>query len=217
VDDYDISKKSDTQIAIIEATFQAVAEAGYADLTIDKVNDRFAKSKPLIYYHYEDRQDLVEELLRYAVAKFVEELPEDGEIDSAGETLYTIIDRIFPEQPSEQIIAGRRVITELRGAAAAEPAFQEIFAEFDDKIRAIVKSTIARGILTGEFYRVDAQRVADDFIVLVNGALIVDTSAPETTTATTVKPLYELIQRLEKRAGPDGLPPIDDTQADGAR
>ncbi|RNJ27126.1 TetR/AcrR family transcriptional regulator [Halosegnis longus] len=210
MDDYDISKKSDTQIAIIEATFQAVAETGYADLTIDKVNDRFAKSKPLIYYHYEDREDLVEELLRYAVAKFLKELPDDGEIDSAGETLYTLIDRIFPEQPSEQVVAGRRVITELRGAAVAEPVFQDIFAEFDDQIRAIVKTTIARGVLTGEFHRVDAQRVADDFMVLVNGALLMDTSAPETATTTVVKPLYELIQRLEKRAGPAELPSVDD-------
>jgi len=208
VDDYDISRKSDTQIAIIEATFQAVAENGYTNLTIDKVNDCFEKSKPLIYYHYEDRQELVEELLRYAVTRFLKELPGD-EIDSAGETLYTIIERIFPEDPSSEIIAGRRVIMELRGTAVAEPTFREIFSEFDAELRAAIVSTIERGFLTGEFHRVDAGKVADDFIVLVNGALLINSSTPETTTASLVEPLYELVQRLEKQPSVSKLPAPD--------
>ncbi len=43
----------------MDATYVALCKHGYADLSIQKIADESEKGKSLIYYHYEDKEDLM--------------------------------------------------------------------------------------------------------------------------------------------------------------
>ena len=45
----DPDRSTDTQTAIMDATYRALCEHGYSNLTIDKIDAEFEKSKSLLY------------------------------------------------------------------------------------------------------------------------------------------------------------------------
>ncbi len=59
---------------IMDATYRALCEHGYSDLSIQKIADEFEKGKSLIYYHFDDKQDLMNSFLDYMMEQL-----EDGE------------------------------------------------------------------------------------------------------------------------------------------
>lgn len=50
---------------IMDATYTALCKHGYADLSIQKIADESEKGKSLIYYHYDDKEDLMLAFLDY--------------------------------------------------------------------------------------------------------------------------------------------------------
>jgi AcrR family transcriptional regulator len=62
---------TETQEAIVEATYSAVCEYGYADVTMQDIADRTDRSKAALHYHFDCRADLFREFLSYLHAEFV--------------------------------------------------------------------------------------------------------------------------------------------------
>lgn len=64
----------DTREAIVRATYRALCANGYADTTISAIAAEFEKSKSLLYYHYDGKDDLLEEFLRFVLDQLESEL-----------------------------------------------------------------------------------------------------------------------------------------------
>lgn len=80
----------DTRRAIMEATYCAVCEHGFADVTMQDIADRTDNSKAALHYHYEGRDDLFRQFLSYLHADFVERTA-DPPGDSPAERLLALV------------------------------------------------------------------------------------------------------------------------------
>lgn len=58
-----MSDSADTHDVLMEATYRTLAQSGYEGLTMRAVAERAGKSRGLLHYHFEDKDDLVYSLL----------------------------------------------------------------------------------------------------------------------------------------------------------
>lgn len=70
----------DSTDELMAATCRALCRHGYADLTIQNIADEFEKGKSLIYYHYDDKEDLMVSFLEDMAEKVGEHI-DDGSDD----------------------------------------------------------------------------------------------------------------------------------------
>jgi AcrR family transcriptional regulator len=125
---------------LMAATCRALCRHGYADLTIQKIADEFEKGKSLIYYHYDDKEDLMVSFLEDMADK-VEEHIDDGSDD--------------PEQALEEFLELglgladdgiwelRKALLEVQSAAPYNrefaERFREIHAALQDRLEEILR------------------------------------------------------------------------------
>jgi AcrR family transcriptional regulator len=161
---------SASEEAIMEATYRALLEHGYAGLSVSRIADELDKSKASIYYHYDSKDDLLVAFLEYAVDQFqssvVTETGEDPRAD-----LDTIVEKLLPRQPTEEQRQIQSVVLDLRGQAVTDETFAEKFTEIDARLAETVRAVVERGVDAGEFREVDATRVAEHVLATVNGAM----------------------------------------------
>jgi len=86
----------------MSATYRALREHGYADLTIQQIADEFEKSKSLIYYHYDTRTEL----------------------------LVAFIDHLLTPDLDDETVAFWRAMLELRAQAAHDERIQAAIADY---------------------------------------------------------------------------------------
>lgn len=115
---------------IMDATYKALCVHGYADISIQKIADEFDKGKSLIYYHYDDKEDLMLTFLDFVYDDI--------------EASYTSTEGMTPEERMDDFLKytlGLRdesqwdflkAYLELRAYAAHNEAFAEKFKEIDE-------------------------------------------------------------------------------------
>jgi AcrR family transcriptional regulator len=78
----------DTHEVLMDATYRTLASAGYDDLSLRAVADEAGKSRGLVHYHFESKDDLVLSLLDYLLAGLEADLagavPGEGGTDEEG-------------------------------------------------------------------------------------------------------------------------------------
>ncbi|MFD1643580.1 TetR/AcrR family transcriptional regulator [Halohasta litorea] len=159
----------DTQIAILKATFDALAEHGYADLTIDRIGQYFPKSQGLIFYHYDGKDDLLIDLLDHLLERFEQiGMPVSDEGDSETR-LRSLFDQVIPETSEQPDQKYEKVLIELRTQAAQDEEYQKCFNQSHDIFRESVQQIIQDGIESGDFRETDPDLVADFLVTLVSG------------------------------------------------
>ena len=183
----------DTQTAIMEATYRALCEHGYANLTVDKINAEFAKSKSLLYYHYDDKDEILLNLLEYILDQFSVEDTVDPS-DDPDIQLRTLIEEFLPwtldgEDPEFQV-----AVFELRSQALSDDGYREQFTRGDDLLSETVAGILEAGIEEGVFREVDVDRAAEHVLSALNGAMLRRlTAEDESAVRTTRKSLEEYI------------------------
>ena len=183
-----------TREAIMAATYRALCEHGYADLTIAHIGAEFDKSVSLVYHHYDGKDDLLVDFLGYMLDQFRTEVAvEDGEDPRAQLRASLAGVRTGP------LAADRReftsALTELRAQATHDPAFREQFAKTDAFFRECIASVVRAGIERGVFHEVDPEQVATMLMTAVNGAMLTRV----TTDASVTPVLDELDAYIELR------------------
>jgi len=165
-----MSEAADTREAIMEATFEALVEHGYADLTIQTIADEFEKSKSLLYYHYDTKEALLVDFLRYVTDGFAAEvapLPEDDP-----ETHLTgILDLLVPADLDEEGRARRTALLELRLQAPYHEAYAERFAALDTELEARFEAVLERGV-ESDVFDVDPSVGAHLLTTMANGEML---------------------------------------------
>jgi AcrR family transcriptional regulator len=159
-----------TKAKMMEATYRALCQHGYSDTSISKIAAEFEKSKSLLYYHYENKEDLLEDFLRYILDQLEADL-ESIEVETAHEELVSIVDRLLPEDIDDEQMRFRRAVLEMRAQAPYHDAYREKFARSDKLILSTLVDVIERGIANGEFRSVNSREKAEFVYSFAYGAM----------------------------------------------
>lgn len=165
------AQRDETRTAIMEATYRALCEHGYADLTIDRIDEEFEKSKSLLYYHYDDKDEILLNLLEYILDQFAVEDTVDPE-DDPDIQLRTFIEAFLPWTLDEEADEFQTAVFELRSQALSDGDYREQFARADALLIETIVSLIEDGIGAGTFREVDTERTAEHIYSTINGAML---------------------------------------------
>ncbi|WP_435145985.1 TetR/AcrR family transcriptional regulator [Halobaculum sp. P14] len=195
---------ANTREAIMRATFFALCEHGYADLTIQRIGDHFDKSKSLLYHHYDSKDDLLLDFLSFTLDRFQASVP-DADADGPEARLETVFDRILAEDVDDDQIGFLEAMTELRAQAAHDDEFRDLFTEHDGLLVDRLSDIVADGVDSGAFRDdVDPDRAAVFLVTTLLGSM---TRRTTTTTSDVAAVRAELDTYVERRLRAD---PADD-------
>ncbi|MFB6141054.1 MAG: TetR/AcrR family transcriptional regulator [Halosimplex sp.] len=161
---------STTREAIMKATYHALCEHGYADLTIQRIGDEFEKSKSLLYHHYDSKDDLLLDFLDFMLERFEDRLPyPQGE--SVTEHLDAILDRVLVAPSAEESGDFAQAMVELRAQASHDAEFRDHFTRSDQFFRKQIARIIREGTEQGVFREVDSRQTAATIHAIVVGTM----------------------------------------------
>ncbi|UIO99782.1 TetR/AcrR family transcriptional regulator [Halobaculum sp. CBA1158] len=173
-DDADPDDERDVDVLIMEATYRALRTHGYAELSVSHIADEFEKSKSLLYYHYDSKDDLIAGFLSFAGDHFIEMLDEaERDADDPVGTLRAFVDLYLGAELDEEMAAAQRLILDLRAQAVSEPRFREEFTRIDRHLRERIVDAVEDGVDTGVFPAdIDPEAVGSYVLATLSGAML---------------------------------------------
>ncbi|MDZ7850458.1 MAG: TetR/AcrR family transcriptional regulator [Halodesulfurarchaeum sp.] len=165
-----LAEPADTRESIMQATYFALCEHGYAGLTIARIAEDFEKSKSLLYHHYDSKDELLLDFLGFMLEEFQRSIPEDGK-EPPEKRLEKIIEGSLEPETWDEGLKFTRAMTELRAQAAHDERFRKHFTDHDRVLRETVVETIETGIGQGVFRDVDVEQVAAFLVAALSGGM----------------------------------------------
>lgn len=161
----------DVREAIMTATYEALCTHGYTDLTAQDIADRTDKSKSLLFYHYDSKEDLVADFIDYLLERH------DDHVEAAAseppvERLATFLDLFLYGPDDTDQTSFHTAMLELRAQAPYNDTYREQFQKSDRRLQATLETILEDGIESGAFVDHDFEAVATLLVTLVNGARI---------------------------------------------
>jgi len=155
---------------LMTATYRALCERGYADLTVRDIGEEFDKSRSLIHYHYGSKEALVLAFIEHFIATYGEEL--DVESGDPRERLEAFVDRFLFGPPESEFDHWDvfRVQYELRAKACRDPDVRKPLETGYRRMEDALASIIADGIDEGVFRAVDPYRTAGLILGVIDAA-----------------------------------------------
>ncbi|WP_247010220.1 TetR/AcrR family transcriptional regulator [Halorientalis litorea] len=156
---------------ILDATYVALCERGYADVTMQDIADHTDKSKATLHYHYDSKRDLMVAFLDYLYEEFTGRVG-DPPGETAPERLDAFIERALspPETDPERRQAFETALLELKAQAPYDEAIRERLVAFDQFLVTRVRDIVADGIESGAFRDVDPADTARFVATTLDGA-----------------------------------------------
>ncbi|SEW31727.1 TetR/AcrR family transcriptional regulator [Natrinema salifodinae] len=158
---------SDPNEEIMRATYRALREHGYADLTIKRIAAEYGKSTAAIHYHYDTKDDLLAAFLDYLLDQFKDAV-HDVETTDPEQRLDLLLDKLLvdPKDHRDLLVA----MLEMRSQAPYEDRFSDRFQQNDEYIRYMLRTVVDHGIQEGVFNDIDAEHAARALMTIVDGA-----------------------------------------------
>ena len=158
---------SDASEEIMRATYRALCEHGYADLTVKRIAEEYGKSTAAVHYHYDTKDDLLAAFLDFVLDQFVDAIHE-VETTHPEQRLELLLDKLLVDLEDHQDLLV--AMLELRSQAPYKDAFSERFEQNDEYVRYLLRTVIDHGIDEGVFTDVDAEHTARALMMIVDGA-----------------------------------------------
>lgn len=152
---------------IMEATYQAVSEHGYGDLTIQAIADEFENSKSLLYYHYDGKDDLLIDFLDYALHRFLDEIHVGDQ--PPAKQLRALVDNLAPKTLDDEPYRVQLAMFELRVNAPHDDDARQQYMEVDRELKELLTEIIQQGIESNAFVAVDPDIEAERLLSLLTG------------------------------------------------
>lgn len=194
---------AETRAAIMYATYHALCEHGYANLTMQKIGDEFSKSKSLVYHLYDGKDELLLDFLEFMLDRFEADVV-GNEPDDAAQCLETVLDHLLPDSVDPDRASFRRALIELRAQAAHDQDYRDHFTRSDQLFHERLAGMIRDGIDQGVFRDVDPDRVASLLLTTIDGALLRAATADDPTAMRATR--EELAEYVESRLLADPAP-----------
>lgn len=148
-----------TREEILNATYRALCEHGYADLTIERIGEQFSKSKSLLYHHYDGKDELLLDFLAFMLEEFERSIPATPDDDPAAH-LDAILERALAPDPSQEHREFESAMAELRAQGSHDERYREYFTRHDRFFRERLADVVRAGVEDGTFRDVEPERVA---------------------------------------------------------
>lgn len=144
---------TEAQEAIVEATYGAVCEYGYADVTMQDIADRTERSKAALHYHFDCRDDLFREFLSYLHAEFVAST-RDPPGETPAERLVALLQTILStpdEQEDTESVRFTTAYLEMKAQAPYNEQLRDGLQRIDEHLVEDVTDLVVAGVEAGEF------------------------------------------------------------------
>jgi len=190
---------ADPNEEIMRATYRALQEHGYADLTIKRIAEEYGKSTAAIHYHYDTKDDLLAAFLDYILDQFQNTVHEVETTDPE-QRLDLLLDKLLVDAQDhlDLLVA----ILEMRSQAPYKEAFRERFQQNDEYVRYMLSTVIDQGIQDGVFNDVDAEHAARALMTIVDGgrtrAVVFDEEASLATARQTAEEYVTAVLAVEQ-------------------
>lgn len=163
----------ETYESLIEATLIALIKHGYSDLTVRDIDDEWEKSRQLINYYFDGKDELLTTVLIDLIGTAEEALDPPSDDDPLSK-LNNVLDTLLLEPTNEEIRYWEflTAIYEMQAQAHRQPAYQEIFNKITDEAIEHLSEIISDGINEGVFRSVDPVAAASLTDTIVTGAHI---------------------------------------------
>jgi AcrR family transcriptional regulator len=162
----DAEAAGDTREAIMGATYRALCKHGYASLTMQDIADEFDKSKSLLHYHYDTKEDLLLAFLDRMIGWLADRTAE-SDTDHPLDRLEEFAGKFVIDPEGETFALA---VLELRVQAVHNEAFREKLRRHHERNVEAVAGIIEDGIEAGVFRDVDADATAELIITVLEGA-----------------------------------------------
>jgi AcrR family transcriptional regulator len=163
--------------ALMRATYRALCEHGYADLTMADIAREADRSTSLLHYHYDTKEGLLVAFLDYLFDEFGDAV-EGADTGDPVERLTTLLDRLLYGPPADEgpfsdgPPAGdgfHTAMLELRAQAPYVPAYREAITSHDDYLHALTVEILDDGMDAGVFDERNPDVVAATLLAAVRG------------------------------------------------
>ena len=154
---------------IMDGVYSALRAHGYADLTMQDIADECSKSKSLLHYHYDTKEDLLVAFLDYIVTDSEERIASRAD-DPPVERLVQFVGWFVftPDEADRE--AFHIALLELRTQGPFNERIREQLARSDRLLRGTVADILADGIEAGVFRDVDVEETAALLGATLDGA-----------------------------------------------
>lgn len=156
---------------ILKATYRALCEHGYDDLTLRDVAAEADRSKASIHYHYESKDQLFVALLEYLSERLGEQVAA-----ADGATPHERLDAVFEVLLGDADASKQSLSTALFEVAVLAPhddAIRERVEAFDELLFERFRAIVAAGVVAGEFdERIDPDVAAETLVTGILGAQV---------------------------------------------
>jgi AcrR family transcriptional regulator len=176
------AKRPPARERILAAAVRRIASDGIDDVRIARIAMDAGVSPPLVHYHFDSRETLLAEALRYSYTRAGDARISEGELPAAthAERLSQMIGQCLPTTP--ELAEDWVLWVELWLRAARHPDMRPVAEELYGRLRDWFAQAITAGIEAGEFTTADPLAVTDRTMALLDGlgirALIGDGSVP---------------------------------------
>ena len=130
---------SDSKDEIMEATYQALCRYGYAELTIEKIAEESEKAKSNIYYHFDDKEELMLAFLDFMKLKLESELEK---FEGHGKERFDDILDLMLGIDDEEMWAFHKSLQDLQARAQYQEEFAEKFKSLDQMLESELLNSI---------------------------------------------------------------------------
>jgi len=164
----------DTQEAIMQATYRALCTHGYSNLTMQSIADEFDKTKGVIHYHYDTKEELLVAFLEYLLDAFERNIAIDEQHDPVTR-LDALIDTLLfgpPERAEFDHWELTTAMLEIRSEAPHNEEFRRQLSHNYETIETMVTAIIEEGIDQGFFRDINVEAVTTLLLTTINGARI---------------------------------------------
>jgi AcrR family transcriptional regulator len=152
---------------IMEATYRALCEHGYADLTMQRIADESDRSKAALHYHYDTKAELLLAFLEHMADWFESELPTDSAPPE--ERIRSVVAAVFDRARTDRGEYATALL-EIKAQAPYDDAYRARLRELDERLRRTVADAVRDGVDAGEFADADPEAVARFVATAMNGA-----------------------------------------------
>ncbi len=168
---------------ILAAAVQRIASDGIDGVRIARIAMDAGVSPPLVHYHFDSRETLLAEALRYSYTRAGDARISTGELPAAthAERLRSMIGQCLPATP--ELAEDWVLWVELWLRAVRHPELRPVAEELYARLREWFADEISAGVESGEFEAgIDVEAVTDRTLALLDGfgvrTLIGDSSVP---------------------------------------
>ncbi|MFC6826941.1 TetR/AcrR family transcriptional regulator [Halopelagius fulvigenes] len=162
---------TDTQEAIMEATFRALSKHGYSELRMRDIGDEMEMTRQVIHYHFDGKYDLMSRFLEYIIQQYEGSVEVDPDAPPREELDARIDQCLFgPEFEDFGHWDRMKVYHELFTHAQNDEQHREIFNDHYERIRSSITEVVEDGMEQGVFREVDAARMGQLITDVIHAA-----------------------------------------------